>query len=168
MAQNQQGNLSNYPRPRPIIVTVPGGGTALVPAFEDHERWQWLVNTGLTALQNPGTAALGNNKVNASTAQVNIGPNQNGQDFSNTGSAGEVDFHLPAAVPGSGPFNFFVDAPHTVKVICSGGATIQNGATVGVANGNIANATPGSTVTVKCMARNRWVCFAVGGTWTVT
>ncbi len=106
--------------------------------------------------------------VTAKTANYTIVVADRSKLFTNEGAGGQVDFSLPSAIKGLGPFDFYVQAAQTLKVIANTGDTIRIAGNVSASAGNITNATVGGAVKLVCINNTEWVALSTLGTWSVT
>ncbi len=110
---------------------------------------------------------LGSVSVTARTTALTLAATDGNKVFTNEGASGEVDFTLPSAAAGIGPYTFIIEAAQVLKVIAHSGDTIRMAATVGAAAGNISANTVGNVVTLVAMNATEWIVISAIGTWTV-
>jgi hypothetical protein len=163
-------------------ITISGGAlTADGLTISTQSGWNDLTQAGTSTLTvmsckyDPGkingTITSGDprvfNGVIAKTSNYTASSTDGNTFFTNTGATGEVDFTLPTAAAGL-TYSFYVDALHTVKVICPGSATIQLAGSVTSAGGNAVNSTTGSSLTLVCVtsgSSGKWVAQSSNGKW---
>jgi hypothetical protein len=81
--------------------------------------------------------------------------------LNNTGAGGAVVFTLPTPVVGM-QFEFYRDANQTVTVDIAGGVTIQVGASVTTAGGNVTLDAVGSRIRIVAISTTQWVGDVTG------
>jgi hypothetical protein len=119
-------------------------------------------------------SALLDSAVVPKTAAYLITTDDQGSLFTNEGTAIEVNFTLPPAASGLGPFHFYNQDTDGLRVIADAGDTIRIGVGAGavtVAAGNVKPQNPsdiGAFMTVVAINATEWVAMSLNGSWTAT
>jgi len=122
---------------------------------------------------NAGRFSSTNRIVTSQTSNYSVLSSDSGVFFTNTGASAEVDFTLPSAVSGL-QYIFYVDPPHTLKVIAAGGAVIRYLSTLSAINGSISSTATGNKLSLLCIgvssadSLSEWVVDTLEGAWSIT
>ncbi len=113
-------------------------------------------------------------QVSAKTTAYVVLTADQGSLFTNEGAAVEIDFTLPAAATGLGPYHFYNQDTDGLRVIAGAGDTIRIGVGAGAitaAAGNIKPQNPtdvGAFVTLVSINSTEWIAMSLNGSWTAT
>ena len=117
-------------------------------------------------LGRPGDGAIKSRRVLAENASYAVNALDSNTFFTNTGASGPVNFILPVPVVGLA-YTFYVDAPSSVQITASPGATIQLGGVSSAMSGNVTSATSGNAVQMVAISPGSWVAKSSVGAWLV-
>lgn len=177
----KQGTVSTFPLPSPVKAQVanptaggnplelvdPHGQPLQVVDFNGLRYSLRLMQDAINKLENPPASSVA--AQGSIIANTILEASASGSTYSNIGVTYQVNFTLPQAELSNPPlsFNFYVSAAQILRIVASGGAKIQNGATTSAANGYTEDSTSGEAVTLTCLSVNLWVAHPISGThWT--
>jgi hypothetical protein len=105
-------------------------------------------------------------RVQAVTADRNVVSGDRGTVFTNEGATSQMDFALPSAAAGLGPFTFVVQDADGIQIDAATGDTIRIGASVSSSAGTLTSTTIGDSVTLVAINATEWIAVAsVGAGW---
>lgn len=110
---------------------------------------------------------VGPGVINNKTANYSVLAGDLNQVYTNTGASGNIEFTLPAAAAGLGPYTFIVDAAHQIQVTAGTGDTIRIAGSVSSSAGNATNSTIGGVLTLIAINATEWIATVTQGTWTL-
>jgi Pectate lyase superfamily protein len=155
-----------------VCRVYPGFGYVEVAEILDNTRIMQGVKTntysGATLVQEPYKMRLDASEYNVTktsnyTLQM---PFDWGTSFNNTGAVAQVNFTLPTPYPNM-VCTFVITAVQTLRVIATGGATIQVAGSVSSSNGNASANTVGNVLKLLAVGSTKWVAVSSIGTWTL-
>lgn len=101
----------------------------------------------------------------AKTGNYTVSVNDKGRIFTNSGASGTIDFTLPAAAAGEGPFTFIIATAQQVNINAGSGDKINSAAVqYDIADSNDV----GMMLTVLAIDTTNWVVMATNGVWNFT
>jgi hypothetical protein len=105
-------------------------------------------------------------RVQTVTADRNVVSGDRGTVFTNEGATSQMDFALPSAAAGLGPFTFVVQDADGIQIDAATGDTIRIGADVSSSAGTLTSTTIGDSVTLVAINATEWIAIAsVGAGW---
>ena len=104
-------------------------------------------------------------KISVKTAAYSVLASDYHTIFTNEGATGEVEFTLPAAAAGVGPFTLYVQDDDGIKITAGSGDTIRVGDAVTAAAGSIDATAVGAAITLVAINATEYVAVNDQGAW---
>lgn len=102
------------------------------------------------------------------TTGITLDAGDRGKIYTNEGATARVDFILPTAVAGLGPFTFVVQDSDGIRITAGTGDTIRSAASVSASAGYAQSTTIGDVITLVAINATEWIAISQMGTWTIT
>lgn len=101
-----------------------------------------------------------------SSGPVAVVPGSSNTIFTNEGASLNVNYNLPSPTLGL-VYTFVVQNISGITISATNSSTIRIGSNITVANGSIASADTGSSITLVAINTSEWVAISINGTWII-
>lgn len=104
--------------------------------------------------------------VEAKTSNYTVVSADRYKTFTNEGASASIQFDLPTAASGEGPFTFIVQDSDLLTIVAASGDTIRIGSEVTSTNRTMTPNGIGDMLTIQAINATEWMATAFIGTWT--